>query len=253
MATPDEFDGIRPRKTDDGTYDEQQRVIAGWWVLNTDSTVENILTGDTYDLSNIGSGGSASDTRTDVSDDGSVVVSDTEDINFGSLLSVAADGDGSVTVSGTDSRTDVSDDGSVVVSDAEDINFGSELTVTDDGDGTVSVTTADDVVRTRMATIPLTEIADTNTAVGLRILVPSGKTLKILEVGVEDDTGAAPAGLTIDVRDLTNAVDIVSQNSRHTEGSPIASKAGAIDVAFRVANATGGAVNASGYVLYTME
>lgn len=152
-----------------------------------------------------------------------------------------------------DTRTDVSDDGTTVVSDAADINFASFLSVTDDGDGTVTVDGQDDTIQTRQATIPLTEIADTNTAVGLRKLIPSGKTLKVLEIGVEDDTGSAPAGLTIDVRDHTNAVDIVSQNTRHSEGSPIASKSGAIDVSFRVSNGTGGSVNASGYVLYTME
>lgn len=153
----------------------------------------------------------------------------------------------------TDTHTDVSDDGVTIVSGVDDVNFGSLLSVTDDGDGTVTVAGSDETVRTRQANIPLTEIADTNTAVGLRKLVPSGKTLNILEIGVEDDTGAAPVGLTIEVRDLTNAVDIVSQNTRHNEGAPIASKAGAIDVAFRVANATGGPINASGYVLYTME
>jgi len=55
------------------------------------------------------------------------------------------------------------------------------------------------------------------------------------------------------VQDLTNATTIHSANAKHDEGSPLASKDGAIDVQFRVANATGGSVNASGYVLYTME
>ena len=196
-------------------------------------------------------GGSTSDTRTDVSDDGTTAVSDTEDINFRKFLSVSDDGDSSVTVDGV--LTAVSNEGTQVLSDAEDINFGPEFSVTDDGDNTTTVTTSDDLIRTRQATIPLTEIADANTAVGLRKQVPSGKTLRVLEVGVEDDTGSAPSGLTIEVQDLTNSTAIVSENSRHTEGSPIASKSGAIDVAFRVANSTGGSVNASGYVLYTME
>lgn len=162
--------------------------------------------------------------------------------------------DGDITGgSSSDTRTDVSDDGTQVVADVEDINFGSLLSVTDDNDGTVTVDGSDETVRTRQATIPLTEIADANTAVGLRKHVPSGQTLRILEVGVEDDTGSAPSGLTIEAQDLTNSTAIVSENSRHTEGSPIASKSGAIDVSFRVSNSTGGSVNASGYVLYTME
>lgn len=155
--------------------------------------------------------------------------------------------------SSTDTRTDVSDSGTTVVADTEDINFASFLSVTDDGDGTVTVNGQDDTIRTRQATIPLTEIGDTNTAVGLQKLVPTGKTLKILEVGVTDDAESAPAGLTIEVQDLTNAATIVSKNAKHAEGAPLASKSGAIDVQFRVANSTGGPVNASGYVLYTME
>jgi hypothetical protein len=50
----------------------------------------------------IGSGGGGSgdgtDTRTDVSDGGTQVLSDTEDIDFGSVLDVTDDGDGSVSV-----------------------------------------------------------------------------------------------------------------------------------------------------------
>jgi len=43
-------------------------------------------------------GGSGSDTRTDVSDDGTQIVADTSDINFSTDLNVSNDGDGSVTV-----------------------------------------------------------------------------------------------------------------------------------------------------------
>lgn len=47
---------------------------------------------------------SDTDSRADVSDDGSLVVSDVTDINFGSLISVTDDGDGSVTIAGTDTE-----------------------------------------------------------------------------------------------------------------------------------------------------
>ena len=43
-------------------------------------------------------------TRTDVSESGTMVVADVQDINFGSLLSVNDDGDGTVTISGTDTQ-----------------------------------------------------------------------------------------------------------------------------------------------------
>ncbi|AFH21455.1 hypothetical protein OSG_eHP1_00125 [environmental Halophage eHP-1] len=84
-----------------------------------------------------------SDTRTDISDGGTTVVSDTSDINFVDNLTVTDDGDGTVRIDaatgGTDTRTDVSDDGTLVVTDTEDINFGSGLDVTDDGDTSVTV------------------------------------------------------------------------------------------------------------------
>jgi len=202
----------------------------------------------------IAGGSSTEDTRVDVSDDGNSVATDAAGINFADLLSASdPDGDGTVDVSGTDTHIAVSSETSEVLADIDDLNFGTEFSVSDDGDNSATVTTNDDVIRTRQATIPLTEIADGNTAVGLRKQIPSGKTLRVLEVGVEDDSGAAPSGLTIEVQDLTNATTIVSQNARHAEGSPLNSKSGAIDVAFRVSNATGGSVNASGYVLYTME
>lgn len=204
--------GHEPPTNNDGSYKDYIAQFGHFYLHPDGQTLESVADGTQYDLTNIGPGGSSSDTRTNVSDDGTEVVQDVEDINFSSFLSVTDDGDGSVTVDGQD-----------------------------------------DTLRMRQATIPLSEIADTNTAVGLRKLIPSGKTLKILEIGVEDDTGSAPSGLTIEVRDHTNGVDVVSQNTRHNEGSPIASKAGAIDVSFRVSNGTGGSVNASGYVLYTME
>lgn len=85
---------------------------------------------------------SATDTRTDVSEDGTQFQTDVDDINFGTNLNVTDDGDGSVTIeasSGTDTRTDVSDGGGTVETNVEDINFGSDLSVTDDGDGSVTV------------------------------------------------------------------------------------------------------------------
>lgn len=105
----------------------------------------------------------------------------------------------------------------------------------------------------RQANIPLTQIADGDTAVGLRKLVPVGKELRILEVGVRDDTGNTPAGLDIEVYDDSNTTDVYSDNTAHAEGEVLASKSGAFDAIFRVANNTGGTVTASGYVLYTME
>ena len=102
----------------------------------------------------------------------------------------------------------------------------------------------------RRTDIPLTAISDTETAVGAQFHVPSGQTLSIYAVGVQTAGQTAPAGLTVDVHDLTNATNIHSANTLHAEGSPLASKAGAIDVRIRVSNSTGASVDASGYVLY---
>lgn len=81
-----------------------------------------------------------------VSDDGTLVVDDPDDVNLGTDLGVSDDGDGSVTINytgsgGTDTRIDVSDDGTLVLSEPTDVNFGSNLSVIDDGDGSVTVDT----------------------------------------------------------------------------------------------------------------
>jgi|GEM_PF-3351978 len=65
-------------------------------VQRNGSDVKVYSGGAVRNLSNIGSGGT--DTRTDVSDDGTQVVGDVSDINFGPGVTVIDDGDGSVTV-----------------------------------------------------------------------------------------------------------------------------------------------------------
>ena len=84
------------------------------------------------------------DTRINVSDDGTEVVSEPTDVNFGDNVSVTDDGDGTVTVDATDTtetdtRVNVSDNGTEVVSEPTDISFDANLSVTDDADGTVSI------------------------------------------------------------------------------------------------------------------
>ena len=81
------------------------------------------------------------DTRINVSDDGTEVVSEPTDVNFADNVSVTDDGDGTVTIDATDTdtRVNVSDNGIEVVSEPTDISFNANLDVTDDGDGTVSI------------------------------------------------------------------------------------------------------------------
>jgi hypothetical protein len=124
--------------------------------LTTDEAIEDVVAAllsagsnvslnydDPSDTLTISATDTNTDTRTDVSDGGSQVVAEVEDIDFGSNLSVSDDGDGTVTISATDTntdtRTDVSDSGSQVVAEVEDINAGANLSVSDDGDGTVTI------------------------------------------------------------------------------------------------------------------
>jgi hypothetical protein len=111
----------------------------------TVSTGSNLSGGGTVAL-----GGSvtlnATDTRTDVSDDTTLIESNVTDINFSSNLDVSADGDGSVRVdaaSSTDTTTDISENGTTVVNQTTDINFDDNLDVVDDGDGSVTINARD--------------------------------------------------------------------------------------------------------------
>lgn len=80
---------------------------------------------------------------------------------------------------------------------------------------------------------------------GLRENYESGDTVNIKAVGVQNDSNNAPAGLTVEVRDETNATTLVSQNSKKATGSPLASVSGAVDLFYRINNATGSAQNAT--------
>jgi len=104
----------------------------------------------------------------------------------------------------------------------------------------------------KTAVVPFSQISDGDNA-SFRANIPSGETLYIWEAGVQDSTQSAPTGLTIEAYDLTNSTSIYSANSKNVDGAPLASKAGNIDVSFRVFNSTGGAVDASGYINYTVE
>ena len=107
------------------------------FIDENNNTVAYIPSGTDGDIT----GGSSSDTRVDVADDGTTQVTDTEEIDFGTNVSVTDNGDGTVTVDATDTdtHTSVSDDGTQTVSDTSDINFRKLITVTDDGDGSVTV------------------------------------------------------------------------------------------------------------------
>lgn len=104
----------------------------------------------------------------------------------------------------------------------------------------------------QLAVIPTTTLADTE-FISFRINVPSGKTLKIWAVGVQNDSNNAPSGLTAEVDDETNSTNLVSENSKRATGDPLASVSGAVDVAMRAENDTGSDQNSTATFSYTVE
>lgn len=171
-----------------------------------------------------------------------VLENDSVSVTAGSGLS----GGGSISLGGSTSLS--------LTNDSVTINAGAGLT----GGGSVALgnsTTVDvaEPINARQANVPLSAISDTDDAVGLRKRIPSGKTLKVFEVGVINENGNAPSGLTVEVYDVSNATLVESQSATHAEGSPLASKSGAFTAEFRISNDTGSLQNASAYVLYSME
>lgn len=83
-----------------------------------------------------------------------------------------------------------------------------------------------------------------------RVTAPSGATLDVLSAGVTDGSGAAPAGLIVEVYNVTSGASIHSTNTMYEEGSPLSSTGvDGDDLVVRVSNTTGGTVDVSGSFL----
>lgn len=144
----------------------------------------------------------------------------------------------------------------------EQVNITNARYETSDGSGTAVDDAAalggDDAsqyvqVSRETATIPMTQIPNGEDAIGLQMFVPSGKTLNIWRAGVIDENAAGiPSGLYIEVYDINDSTTLISTNSKHAEGEPLAST-GSGAVSMHVHNATGSQINASGYVTFSME
>lgn len=100
--------------------------------------------------------------------------------------------------------------------------------------------------------IATTQLSD-GQFISLRVHIPSGSTLKVWSVGVQNNSNNAPAGVTAEVDDETNAVNLVSENSKRSLGNPLAEVDGPVDVAFRVENDSGGTENVSLTFSLTIE
>ena len=152
-----------------------------------------------------------SDTRTDVSDDGTTVVSDTSDINFSDLLAVTDDTDGTVTV-------DVSDPEYVV-----EYPDRFDITALDD---------------TESREIPV-QVADTETLEVYRwgaFDAADGTTPTGLDVELVDGSDTVQASANVGNNQSTSTPVASYQN---TSGSESVFK-------LRVINGTGSAINAPG-------
>lgn len=195
--------------------------------------------GNDLDIANL-----AGDLGIDLEEDGAVLVADAPALNFtGDGVDATDDGDGTATLTVTDTHTDVSDGGVAVLGDVAAIDFGANVAVTDNGDGTVTVDGT--VTDTRRATaIQTTQLQDTE-YISKRLRVPNGSTLNVYAAGVQTTDNTIPAGLTAEVDDETNAVNLVSRNAKRATADPLATVDGPVDVAFRAENNTGDVQNAN--------
>lgn len=89
--------GHLPPKNDDGSF-KQVAGRFGFWVVYSDGTFKNLATGNVHDPEDIGSGGSSSDTRVDIKDDGTSIQTDAEQIDTRGYLSASSDGAGGADV-----------------------------------------------------------------------------------------------------------------------------------------------------------
>lgn len=130
-----------------------------------------------------------------------------------------------------------------------DVNFANG-TLSEQGNAVV--TEDEDEFGATQTDVPLTELADGDMATGVRMRVPTGKTLSVYELGVQDDTGAVPTGLSVEVYDHGAAAAVASASTQYTEGSPLGSVSGSTDVSVRVVNSTGGRILTSGFAVYSV-
>lgn len=148
---------------------------------------------------------SGADTRANVSDSGTEVVTDVDDINFDSNLNVTDDGDNSVTVD------------SVQHTQSEVFAYDPGMTEWEDG-------------------LSSEEIG--------RIVLQSGETLTVERIEFRQKGGGSSTSASIDVRDTTAASTIGSADLGATTVDP-GSSGSANTVIIRVNNSTGSSINAT--------
>ncbi len=247
---------------DDGNFVQVVGGIGPLEIAKDGTEFRNLVTGDTYDLTSIGSGGSSTDTRIDIADSSGVIVSDAEQGTF------TAGGDASVNVTNptsgegkveyTVNLPSVSDDGTVVLDSPSDWNFGSGLTASDDGDGTATVSAdrnshVQELVDSPNGHIMSALLEDTEAA-EISVPVPDGETLKVYRWGgYKIADGTAPTGLQVQLLDASDTVQSSANtvNSESTDpATPVSSygnSSGSTSIfKLRVNNGTGNAYTTDG-------
>lgn len=164
--------------------------------------------------------------------------------------------DETIVLDGTEIKNSTTSDGSFADdphnNDAHSTNYSPEGHDNTSHSQTYATESYADAQDRRPLPIPTTTLSDTE-FISIRLHVPTGNTLNIYAAGVQNASNNAPTGLTAEVDDETNATNLVSENSKRTTGSPLASVSGAVDVAFRAENNTGGSQDASATFEYSLE
>lgn len=142
-------------------------------------------------------------------------------------------------------RADYANDGNATSYKSNDIDT--------DGDGVVD--RADDVdTWYRNTDIPKTEIENGNNAVGRELYVPSGKTFRLYEAGLEPNGSSVPSGLALEAYDVSNDSLILRTFSRYESPDPSKIYAdGPVKIRLQVHNGTGSTQIASGGFVWTLD
>ena len=212
----------------DGSYETQSYESSGVDANNTGSAVDvlDLSTSDTIafkvwndngsnltlrgreentfvTIYKLGSGSGGSGDPVDVADDGTSVVTDANEINFGTDLSVTDNGSGNVTVDSTASG----------------------------GSGTTA----------RSAEFPRSELQD-GEALSIPVPIADGESITVTRWGAITSADTTPAGLTIQLTEPGGTV-ITEENTELTTGSSVASttnsSGGVKTYRLRIANSTG--------------
>lgn len=185
--------------TDVDVEDDASLIVAGVEAINFNDDLE--VVNDNDGSVTVNATGASADSRSDVSKDGSLIVSDATDINFTDTndmaITVSNDGDGSATVDFdvTDTRTDVANASGTVQSETEEITFtaGGDLSVNvqDDGDGTSTVQFSGSISSTDVSddgTLVVSETSDINFGSDLDVTDDGDGSVTVAATGSGSDT-----------------------------------------------------------------